>query len=88
MRKRYGSLRHRYTTVSARRFTSIVVAASGLELGLAGASNEIVTITALRETAGMTKMVPVGSEKDGKGFMVVVRKATIGADGTAHLEIK
>jgi hypothetical protein len=104
----------RYTTVSARRFTSIAATASGLELGLAGISHsdfpgisfdthkwltlanpdtiitagapgEKVTITALQEAAGMTKTE--SDDEEGKGYRVVVKVVTIGADGTAKLAI-
>lgn len=77
----------KYTTVSARRFTSIRPAASGLELDLAGAAGEKVTITALREESGLEK-TGGGQEDGGKGYKVVVKLVTIGADGTAKLTIK
>jgi|EP01043_Picozoa_sp_COSAG02_P009644 hypothetical protein len=75
----------RYTTISARRFTSISSAASGLKLYLAGAPGEEVIITALREEAELEKTG--GSQEHGKGYRVVVKAVTIGTDGTAKLAI-
>ena len=46
------------------------------------------TITALREVAGMTKTAPAAGEEGGKGFKVVVKEVTIDSDGAAKLEIK
>ena len=52
---------------------------------IAGAPGEKVAITALQEAAGMTKTE--SDEEEGKGYRVVVKEVTIGADGTAKLAI-
>jgi hypothetical protein len=55
-------------------------------------TGETVTVTALQEGAGtaggegLSKTSPAGAE--GKGYKVVVKKVTIGADGTAKLDFK
>ena len=75
----------RYTTVSARRFTSIRATASGMELDLAGAPGEEITITALREEAGLARTE--GGKEGGKGYRVLVKEVTVGAGGMAKLAI-
>ena len=77
----------KYTTVSARRFSSVAAAGEGLELVLAGATGELVTITALHAGAEEDNFHKAGGGGS-KGYTVVVKAAMIGADGTAKLDFK
>ena len=73
----------KYTTVSSQRFSSISAAAGGLDLVLAGVVGETVVVTALKERSQGLEVT-----EDGKGYSVVVKTATIGADGSATLQFK
>lgn len=69
----------KYTPVSSQRFTSITVAADGIDLVLAGVASEMVAVTALKEGSGLD------TTEAGKGFSVKVKTVAIGVDGIATL---
>ena len=75
----------KYTTLSRQRFTSVkMVTKAGIDLELAGAAGEVVTVTALHRAA-TTGPGPAAAERSLDGFTVVVKTATIGAQGSANL---
>jgi hypothetical protein len=76
----------KYTTLSRQRFTSVKkLTKAGIDLELAGAVGEVVTVTALHRAATTGSGPNAAVEKSLEGFTVVVKTATIGAHGSATL---
>ena len=74
----------KFTTLSARRFTSLTVASSGVDMTLSGAAGEEVEVTALHKADEAT----LQRTEHGDAWRVVVKKATIRPDGTASLSFR